>query len=460
MTTLTHLNPADLLVDTNIRTDLRLDPDFCASIRDRGVLTPIVAITTDHGTRVLTGHRRTAAALKAGHTTIPVILVDTPDDADRIINQLAENDHRTAITTTERINAVHQLALLGISANQIAKRTRIHRDTIDAAITLATRDDTTTLLNHAHDSIAVAAWLAEFDGDDHAQKAITRALHWKGEGEARHETQRQRDKRTHRDRLAAACETIATEYNATTSDTHPAYNSAAATLDTLGLDEADHTTCPGHHLVITEAYIPAECDHTDHDDDEDCYDDDAADPIYATIDGTPYTAAAYCTDWQSNGHTHPHRHTTTPTHTDDNDDTRAAATAERRRVIAGNKAWTASTTVRDEFITSLTGRKTALPGAAVFALESLHDTRDLITRYGERPTTDGMTPAQATNALALWILRSRQHDTTGEAGKNLWRTPRAATSRFLRYLETLGYTLTTVEEAAAGGDPYTVPTTD
>lgn len=137
MSTLTDINPADLLVDTNIRTDLNLDTAFTGSIKERGVIVSIVAQATEEGIRVIAGHRRTAAALAAGLPTVPVVIIDTPGEADRIIDQLAENDHRTGLTATDRVNAVHQLALLGVSAAQITKRTKITRDTVDAALSLS-----------------------------------------------------------------------------------------------------------------------------------------------------------------------------------------------------------------------------------------------------------------------------------------------------------------------------------
>ena len=43
------LDPRDLLVDVNIRTDARLDKDFVASIKDFGVLVPITAVRTAGG---------------------------------------------------------------------------------------------------------------------------------------------------------------------------------------------------------------------------------------------------------------------------------------------------------------------------------------------------------------------------------------------------------------------------
>ena len=41
--TLEHLRPGDLEVDTNIRDEAVLDPQFLASIREHGVLQPVTA---------------------------------------------------------------------------------------------------------------------------------------------------------------------------------------------------------------------------------------------------------------------------------------------------------------------------------------------------------------------------------------------------------------------------------
>jgi ParB family chromosome partitioning protein len=71
--TLEHLNPADLVLDTNVRDDAAVDADFLASVKEHGVLTPIAALRDDDGTvRVRAGQRRTVAARQAGLKTVPV----------------------------------------------------------------------------------------------------------------------------------------------------------------------------------------------------------------------------------------------------------------------------------------------------------------------------------------------------------------------------------------------------
>ncbi len=53
-----HLDPRSLLVDVNVRRDAQVDKEFVASVRDLGVLVPIVAVRTGDGAvRVRFGHR-------------------------------------------------------------------------------------------------------------------------------------------------------------------------------------------------------------------------------------------------------------------------------------------------------------------------------------------------------------------------------------------------------------------
>ena len=103
------VDPASLLIDVNVRLNARVDADFVASIRDLGVLVPIVAVRTlDGDLRVRFGHRRTIAATHAGRSVVPVVVVadEATDDAaevERLVTQWAENEHRAGLTTAERV---------------------------------------------------------------------------------------------------------------------------------------------------------------------------------------------------------------------------------------------------------------------------------------------------------------------------------------------------------------------
>jgi ParB family chromosome partitioning protein len=100
--TVEHIDPATLLVDVNIRTEATLDKDFLASIRDLGVLIPIVAVRTPDGAlRVRHGHRRTLAAVHHGLPAVRVVVVgaDDADEVNRIVSQWHENEYRAGLST-------------------------------------------------------------------------------------------------------------------------------------------------------------------------------------------------------------------------------------------------------------------------------------------------------------------------------------------------------------------------
>jgi ParB/RepB/Spo0J family partition protein len=127
-----QLDPATLLTDHNLR-QVRADDAFrqlVASIREHGVLVPVVATRDHQGLRVRYGHRRALAAVQAGRETVPVVVyTGTLTDAaaaeiDRILGQHAENTHRAGLTTGETVAAFGQLAALGQTPARIARRSK------------------------------------------------------------------------------------------------------------------------------------------------------------------------------------------------------------------------------------------------------------------------------------------------------------------------------------------------
>jgi NAD(P)H-hydrate repair Nnr-like enzyme with NAD(P)H-hydrate dehydratase domain len=91
------------VVGVNTRVDVRLDPHFAASIRDRGVREPIIVRrrVEDGALVVRKGQRRTLAAVRAGLDRVKVLVeVEAEPDSsasaqiERIVDQLGENQHR------------------------------------------------------------------------------------------------------------------------------------------------------------------------------------------------------------------------------------------------------------------------------------------------------------------------------------------------------------------------------
>ncbi|MEZ2373324.1 ParB/RepB/Spo0J family partition protein [Arthrobacter sp. RCC_34] len=77
---------------------------------------------SEEGLRVVMGHRRTLAAGEAKLSEIPELLADTVEEADRLAQQVSENDLREGLTDAERGTAFEQMALRGVTPAQIAKR--------------------------------------------------------------------------------------------------------------------------------------------------------------------------------------------------------------------------------------------------------------------------------------------------------------------------------------------------
>ena len=138
------IDPATLVIDTNVRTDAALDKGFIASVAERGVILPVVATRDDDGTiRVRDGQRRTLAAREAGLESIPVYVIGTDAEGDaaiveRLTDQFIANEHRTDLTARERALGAQQLIDLGVSRTKVAKATSLGTTkAVDAAVATA-----------------------------------------------------------------------------------------------------------------------------------------------------------------------------------------------------------------------------------------------------------------------------------------------------------------------------------
>ena len=197
--TITHVDPGTLLVDLNVRNDLHLDRHFVESIRDLGVLVPIVAVRTKDGSlRVRFGHRRTLAAVAAELPYVAVVVaadetVGDPTEIERLLGQYAENQHRLGLKANEQAQVFTQLNAFGVSAAQIAKRAKARRKDVDAALTVG-RSELATAIVERHDFLDLiqAAAIAEFDDDADAVKRLVKAAR---DGGFEHLLQRLRDER-------------------------------------------------------------------------------------------------------------------------------------------------------------------------------------------------------------------------------------------------------------------------
>lgn len=485
---LEQVDPAELLVDLNIRRESAADKTLTDSVRDLGVLVPIVAVTTEQGPRVRYGHRRTLAAIAAGQPTVPVWLVDPAvvgdDEVDRIVRQYAENEHRTSLTDADRLGAVEQLAAFGVSAAQISKKLKTKRATVDAALTVAG----SALARGAAErydflDLTQAATVAEFEDDPEAVEALVAAAK---SGQFDHVAQRLRDDRADEQRRQAVAGTLR-EAGVPVLDDPPGYDFQLAGLtdaDGADLTPEGHAGCPGH-----AAYLGFGFDHLDPatglplTDEQLAAWDNAADPDEdGDGDGQPYTGPEpvwgrtvrpiyVCTDPASHGHRSRwggRAATATPAAGEPTDEQREARRAERRDVIESNKAWSAATTVRRDWLRGFAARKTAPKGSAAFVAAAIATDGQLLDRVGGNALAAdllGVTETvsygrsyelprlieQAAEARA-WQLTLIQTLAAYEdaTSRDDWRHVSSTTRRYLTFLAAQGYPLADVERRACG----------
>jgi ParB family chromosome partitioning protein len=96
--------------------------ELAHSIREFGMLQPIVVREATDGYEVVMGERRLRAAAIAGVETVPAIVRDTPDDA-MLRDALLENIHRTSLNPLEEAAAYQQLLEeFGSTHEELAQR--------------------------------------------------------------------------------------------------------------------------------------------------------------------------------------------------------------------------------------------------------------------------------------------------------------------------------------------------
>lgn len=488
-----HVDPSTLLLERNIRSIPRDQAftDLTASIAEVGVLEPIVAMLTENGSLLVRfGERRTLAAIEAKRETVPVYVagVDSVDQADeiaRVIAQREENTQRVGLTTAEEIGVVGQLAAFGLSAAQIAKRTRIDKTTVETSLTVA-NSKMASKATERYDVLGLdqAAVVAEFEDDAEAVKALVLAAH---EGGFDHTAQRLRDQRI-TDRLTTQVAALLDECDITVIE-EPEYNDRTTTglsslyvsvEDRTRLTEENHATCPGH-----VAWIGSEYGYVDTDGNQvtlpqapaDDADEAAVKAHQAEVQRIktecrwmPLPAAIFgCRDYATHGHYDPFTASASrskPKAAEMTEEQRAEAAAARKLVIENNKAWAATQPVRREWLANFAKTKTPPKGTAAFIAAALcHDAHILAELDANRlaagwlakkpangySRTD-LTPAKSatenrgTVIALVQILAAYETDIRD----NSWRGNGTdnATGRYLRFIASAGYALSEVEKYA------------
>lgn len=440
--TVEHIDPATLIVETNVRTTAPLDAGFIDSIRQVGVLTPLLAWRdADGGVHVRAGQRRTLAATEVGIPTVPVYVVDATDDdtARRIVEQLIENDQREALTDADRIQAWRALELEGLSATAIAKRTGTKRDRVKTGLAVAQNATATDAVNAAGVTLDQAAILLEFDGDTDTVAELTE-IATTDAGYFPVAVERARQDKVAQEAKAKVEDEEAAKGHRILDERPSDYNTApyrVRMLRTADDEPVDPDTIQGQPgvAVYVATYFGGEARA------EYYVDDPAAlgltvreDPNYASGGAQ----AGPMTDQQK---------------------------AERKELIANNKEWDAAETVRREWLTQFLARKTTPRNAPIVIAEALTQARwkiaDGLTRGSSTAKTllsledstfgdqiaDYLAahPNRAVHVTLAVVLGGIEQNTN----RQTWRTPTADTAWYLRTLADWGYPLCPVERIAA-----------
>jgi ParB family chromosome partitioning protein len=482
---LVHVDPHSLSIETNVRTEASVTKQFVASIKENGVLVPIVAIRDDDGTlRVRAGQRRTLAAREAGVPTVPVYVTDADiSTATRLVQQITENDQRLALDAVDRVKGIQALLDTGLSITKTAKRLAVSAERVKQSKAVAGSPTAMEALHEKSATLAEAAGIAEFADDP---DAVRRLLQAAGRNYFDHELERLRRDRQEAAELARAAK-VYTDLGYVVLDSYPGFDGANIPmyhlLDADG-NQPDESavTDPAHwSVVLTEesTFFDAEGNPVDEttidwstEGDPDAIPEEGklhADPL---VEKTGYVPAQFfCRDPEAAGLTVSDKYTKLAGASAQLPDgmepessadlkRKAAEKAERRKVIALNKAGAAAEAVRREFVTSMLKRKTAPDGAMLFVAQFLSHNGSLMggnrgnevagellgadVRTGE--LLDHATDGRA-QVVALGLVLGTMESLTS---KSAWRSPLSESKDYLQFLAANGYGLSPVEQIVTG----------
>ena len=440
--TMEYLDANTVTIGANMRTSdadsVQADTAFIESIKAQGILVPVLAYRDGEDIVVIAGKRRTLAAAHTGQRLPAVIYPTPPADLDRLVAQWDENERRDPMTEADRLAGIEQMTLLGLSVAQVAKRTHHDPAAISAAVTVATSAPAReALTSYTNLTLEQAAAMVEFQDDPEVMESLS-LIAGDPEYDFDHTVATIRQ-----DRLETVAITEATDAITAKGITiveRPEYGSTVIRLSQLvdadsgdRIEEEDHQACPGHAVWLT----------------------------FERWSETPgATAHPVCTDPKTNGHRDAYAMSIGSGQSQTGPRTEEQK-AERREVIANNKAWDAATEVRRAFLTKMAQRKTPPTGAeavisAAVAQVGNHGTNKYPRDAWEALNVDGTkigrevaaknTTAKRHTVIALALVLGLWE---ANAGRHTWRAPTEWDARVMKALITWGYTPADVESVVS-----------
>ena len=472
---LEHLDPNDIEVEVNVRTEASLTKQFVASVKEQGVLVPVVAVREDGKVKVRAGQRRTLAAREAGLTSIPVYISEADlDTATRLSQQIVENDHRLSLSAVDRVKGIQQLLDTGLSMTKVAKRLSVSPERVKKSKAVGQSETALSALDAGTVTFDEAAALAEFKGDVEAVDRLMRAV---GRPYFDHEVERlHRDRQADIDREKAAGPwrekgfTVVGRRDMTDVDAWPLH--ALLTAESVVVDESAVKNPANWSITLSEEAVFTDTDGKVVDeslidwsteDDPEAVAEEGMLHCDSIVEKTEWVPDVYyCLNPEAEGLTVSNWYGTgvsrTPDLSTDDLERKAAEKAGRRRVIVLNKAGDAAQAVRRKFVTELLARKTPPKRTAPFIAERLIADPYLLQRGGDVAgellgadirsggLLDHATDARAEVVLLGVTLGSLELAT----GRDSWRAPGDESAAYLRFLAANGYGLSAVEQVIVG----------
>ncbi|MCY0924214.1 MULTISPECIES: ParB N-terminal domain-containing protein [unclassified Streptomyces] len=433
----------------NVRQDLKITDEFLKSITVEGVRTPIVVTRAEGGLRVVDGHRRLAAAVKAKLTHLPYTFEER-DDAGQILDMVTTARHRAALTRSEEAAALFDAAALGADVKRIAAAGAVTQVAAKEIKKLAQSDAVRAAAAHRTGNgapdLEVMAMLAELETDD-PQAAAGALAEMDAAPNGNHAWIIRRTRNASRARQAAQAHRAELEKaGAAIRTVGELRDSATRVIALPGITVEKHATCQGHVWALEEG-------------------------------SNAYTA--YCTSPELYGHKMP---------TIVNGSTPKQSAEERRAIRAGNTDWDTADEMRAEWLAALFGRSRRVKGVTDRMTEIIATVMvsgaDVVNRRGSHPATRARlctwmglpqhtdekaraaavakVPAKATLfTFAAIVAAYEQH-----VVRTVWRTDgahaqasvRSETAGYLKWLTGLGYEPTPIERAVIDGKPYKATT--
>lgn len=466
------VSPEYLQAGENVRRDLRAGKGFLETVRAHGVVKDIDVYVTLTGLVVLDGHRRVDAALALHLESVPVRVVRVDDEAERIASQLMVNDEAEHCNSAERADAIQQLVLLGVPAQDLRRR-GIRGEEVAAARAVASAPQAVrqAAVERPQIDLVGLGHLAELASDavedsPVVAKAVADAIERPDQVEhivarARAEAEEERILADKRAELEAQGIRVIEE--ARDKSLYDSGQRLDSLVDDHGevLTEATHSSCPGRAAVL--------------------YPDLTWEGSQRKVTGT--RVVLWCTDWRSHGHRNRWARNTSGATSGPMDEEQRKARAEK---IRRNKAMDAANGVRRQWIQDrLLTSGTRLPAVAwrsrlplylfpVLRWTHMRVSSTALEKGRERlacdlPSLRAVLPTAPAAEVALLTFALAAME--GSIERDTWTDTRGVSAMMirlhLRFLEQLGYTLSDVEvgycqdveDATDASDLHQVPGT-